>query len=239
MGRTQTRNTTPLADGPGFFLALALLCVTLVASCSAFNTVKGGEPQPPDPGAPAPVLETSAQSSASKDPQKVSKTAPLPVPDNTHEKLDELDSKILILEQKVAQLESRSVKPELEYSNPEQLYQQARTLLLKGDTKKAAPLFNTLAREHSDHSLADNAMYWLGECYYSAGQYEKAAEVFKELVATFPKADKVPDALLKTGYSYLSLDDANRADHYLKKVIKRYPFSPAAEKAQKKMKTIN
>lgn len=238
MGGTQTRVTTLLTGGYRFFLALALFCVTL-ASCSAFNQVKGGAPLPPETGAPAPVLESSNPSLASKPPEKESRTGSQPEPDATQEKLDELNARISILEQNVAQLEAQSLKTARKYSDPKQLYQQARTLLLKGDTKGAAALFNTLARDHSTHSLADNAMYWLGECHYTSGEYEKAAEVFKKLVIIFPKADKVPDALLKTGYSYLSMDDVNRADHYLKKVIKRYPFSPAAEKAQKKMKTIN
>ena len=51
--------------------------------------------------------------------------------------------------------------------------------------------------QHPDHSLADNAMYWLGECHYSSGQYAKAVTVFKKLVKAYPKAEKVPDALLK------------------------------------------
>ena len=37
--------------------------------------------------------------------------------------------------------------------------------------------------QHPDHSLADNAMYWLGECHYSSGQYAKAVTVFKKLVS--------------------------------------------------------
>ncbi|MCP4718853.1 MAG: tetratricopeptide repeat protein, partial [Desulfobacteraceae bacterium] len=90
--------------------------------------------------------------------------------------------------------------------------------------------------QHPKHNLADNAMYWLGECHYSSGQYAKAVAVFKDLVKAYPKAEKVPDAILKTGYSYLSLDDINRAHHYLKLVLTKYPFSPAAEKAQEKLK---
>jgi len=48
----------------------------------------------------------------------------------------------------------------------------------------------------------------------------------------------VPDALLKTAYAYLSLDDADRAHHYLKKVVKQYPFTPAGEKAEQKLKAF-
>ena len=59
---------------------------------------------------------------------------------------------------------------------------------------------------------------------YSMGEFKKAIQVFKDLEKIYPKSEKVPDALLKTGYSYISLDDSNRAHHYLKLVLKKYPF---------------
>jgi len=152
-----------------------------------------------------------------------------------------LEDKILLLEKKISTLELQlaSRKPviyQISYTEPSQLYKKARNLLLKGDTTNAAQLFETFVAQHPGHSLADNAMYWLGECHYSSGRYTKAVIVFKNLVKSYPKAEKVPDALLKTGYSYLSMDDINRAHHYLKLVLTRYPFSPAAEKAQEKLK---
>ena len=82
------------------------------------------------------------------------------------------------------------------------------------------------------------ALYWLGECSYSLEEFPKAIQTFKELVDRYPKRGKVPDALLKTAYAYLSLDDSDRAHHYLKLVVKRYPFTPAGEKAEQKLKAF-
>lgn len=157
--------------------------------------------------------------------------------------MDALQNKISVLENKVDSLESqvagqKKVVYTVEYSDPAQLYQKARGLLLSNDIDNAADLFSTFAKAHPDHSLADNALYWLGECHYTKGRYDQSILVFKDLVAKYPKAEKVPDALLKTGYAYLSQDDVNRASHFLKKVIKKYPFSPAAEKAQEKLRTF-
>ena len=69
-------------------------------------------------------------------------------------------------------------------------------------------------------------------------KYQKAITIFKDLVTKYPKSGKVPGALLKTGYAYLSLDNPNRAHHYLKTVLIKYPFSPAAEKAEEKLKSF-
>ena len=119
--------------------------------------------------------------------------------------------------------------------SPVKLYKKGRALLLERNIPMAQTLFSDFVKKFPDHELADNALYWLGECSYTTGDYEKAAKIFKTLVQTYPKGQKVPDALLKTGYSYMSIDDVSQANHYFKKVITRYPFSPAADKAQQKL----
>jgi tol-pal system protein YbgF len=120
--------------------------------------------------------------------------------------------------------------------DPVKLYNKGRELLLrKRNVPMAQVLFSDFIKEFPNHELADNAMYWLGECSYTTGHYEQAAKIFKTLVQTYPKGQKVPDALLKTGYAYISIDDVSQANHYFKQVITRYPFSPAADKAQKRL----
>jgi TolA-binding protein len=89
---------------------------------------------------------------------------------------------------------------------PRLLYQEARDSLLKGDYDKASRLFKEYALRNPDGELADNALYWLGECHYSQGRYQEAAEVFKDLVQRYPKGGK------------------------------QYPFTPAGEKAEQKLK---
>jgi tol-pal system protein YbgF len=119
--------------------------------------------------------------------------------------------------------------------DPVKLYEKGRALLLEPNIPMAQKLFSDFVNKFSDHELADNALYWLGECSYTTGDYETAANIFKRLVQTYPKGQKVPDALLKTGYAYMAIDDVRQADHYFKQVITRYPFSPAADKAQQKL----
>ncbi|CCK79603.1 tol-pal system protein YbgF [Desulfobacula toluolica] len=147
---------------------------------------------------------------------------------------------ISTLETKIAFLEktpqpAAPIQYKIEALKPADLYKKARNLLLENNFSKAAGLFSEFIKHYPQNSLADNCVYWLGECHYSLKDYKKAIEVFKDLEIKYPKSEKVPDAILKTGYSYLLLDDFNRANHYLKQVLKQYPFSPAAEKAQKKL----
>ncbi|MCP3944936.1 MAG: tol-pal system protein YbgF [Desulfobacteraceae bacterium] len=213
-----------MAPIKNFFFKSFLLCLGSIAfcSCSSFDSIK----QTVDP-----VAQTDLARPSTED-------------ENTgynQHGVAELEEEILLLEKTVSGLENQLSNREpaiykITYTAPPQLYQKARNLLLEGDFINAAQLFRIFIQQHPKHNLANNSMYWLGECSYSSGQYTEAVTIFKNLVKTYPKGKKVPDALLKTGYSYLSMDDTNRAHHYLKAVLIKYPFSPAAEKAQEKLK---
>jgi tol-pal system protein YbgF len=157
--------------------------------------------------------------------------------DNT---IIKLKGTILRLEKKINYQKNQLSKKIIQYKTndltPQVLYKKARNLLIEEDYVNAASLFSSFINNYSKDSLADNAVYWLGECHYSLGNYKRAIVVFKDLEKKYPKSEKAPDAILKTGYCYLSLDDTNRANHFLKLVLTRYPFSPASEKAQEKLK---
>ncbi|MDY0221080.1 MAG: tol-pal system protein YbgF [Desulfobacterium sp.] len=174
--------------------------------------------------------------------------------------LEEIQTELTTLDQRIAALESletrvttleKTVKtkiyneestlnqePQPVYTNPVLLYNRARSLLLEENFQGAAGLFKEYVKQFPDSELADNALYWLGECHYSQGEYQTAIKIFKDVVTLYPKREKVPDALLKTAYSYLILDDSDRAHHYLKLVVKGYPFTQAGEKAEQKLKAF-
>ncbi len=219
--------------------SLIVLTVSLLTSCAALDFFKPKSQETETRQTPpAQEVSTAEREKSDHSAQNIGNEA------NEEKNMSDLEDKVAQLENKVTDLETQVAEQKkvvytIEYSDPAQLYQKARTLLLAGETDNAADLFSTFAKAHPDHALADNAMYWLGECHYSLGRYQKAIIVFKALVKTYPKAAKVPDALLKTGYAYLSLDDINRANHFLKLVLKKYPFSPAGEKAQDKLKEFN
>ena len=148
--------------------------------------------------------------------------------------IEKLQDQIKVLEKKITYITKNQTKD----LTPPLLYKKARNLLIEDNYLIAADLFAGFIKKFPEHDLADNAAYWLGECYYSLNNFDKAITVFKDLVTKYPKSGKVPGALLKTGFGYLSLDDSNRAHHYLKTVLRKYPFSPAAEKAEEKLKNF-
>lgn len=120
----------------------------------------------------------------------------------------------------------------------ETTYHQAMAAFKARDYSRALALFTTVVETYPRHALADNALYWSGECHYGKKEYAKALETFQSLVARYPKGRKVPGALLKAGYACLELKDVSRGKAYLKQVISQYPFSPEATKAEAKLKTL-
>ena len=124
------------------------------------------------------------------------------------------------------------------YTEPIILYKAGRSALIEEKYTAAIKLFNDFLTKFPRNDLADNALYWIGECYYATADFKKAIGSFKKVVDKYPRGMKVPDALLKTAYSYFSLNDKNRAHHYLKLVVEKYPFSEASEKAQIKLKAF-
>jgi TolA-binding protein len=55
------------------------------------------------------------------------------------------------------------------------------------------------------------------------------------MVATYPKGSKVPDAMLKIGYSLVSMNEPEKARAALQSLLVKYPKSPAAAKARERL----
>ena len=122
--------------------------------------------------------------------------------------------------------------------NADQLYKKALSVYKDRNYGKAAAIFNSIFENYPGHNLADNALYWTGECFYAQKNYKGAIRAFKKVLEKYPGGSKVSDSLLKIGYSYLALGDKTNAQSFLKKVVKQYPFTPAGSKAGEMLKRI-
>ena len=59
-------------------------------------------------------------------------------------------------------------------------------------------------------------------------EVERARQSFAQVLALYPEHGKVADTLFKLGVVHFRLDDGERAQEYLDRVIAEYPDSPAA-----------
>jgi tol-pal system protein YbgF len=117
----------------------------------------------------------------------------------------------------------------------QELYRRALDALTAGQHADAAAGFREFLRLHPAHDFADNAQYWLGECYYDLKDYQTAAREFRRVVDRYPDGNKVADALLKLGYAELALGDEPAGRGTLEKLARQFPKADAAGRAQAKL----
>ena len=117
-------------------------------------------------------------------------------------------------------------------------YDEAWRLVERKDFRAAIPRFRVFLKKYPNSDFADNAQYWLGECYYGLKEYDQAILEFDAVRRKYPKGDKVPAALLKQGFAFAELGDKVDARLILQELADRYPQSEEAAKAKQKLKTL-
>lgn len=123
-------------------------------------------------------------------------------------------------------------------ADPEELYNLARQAMDTGNYALAIAEFSQVLDHFPQSEFADNACYWLGECYYAQKNFPKAAETFQRLLKEYPQGEKVPGALLKLGYALAEQKEQAKAAASLREVIEKYPTTDEAKLAKEKLKAL-
>jgi tol-pal system protein YbgF len=118
------------------------------------------------------------------------------------------------------------------------LYHQSFQQLREGRHSEAAEGFRNFLRQFSGHDLADNAQYWLGESFYDRKDFSAAVREFRRVIERYPVGNKVPDALLKVGFSYLALGSTEVGRQTLEQVQRSYPRHEAAALAATRLSEL-
>ncbi len=116
-------------------------------------------------------------------------------------------------------------------AEPLALYKSAYDDLRAGRHDAAEKGFRDFVRRYPHHDYADNAQYWLGECFYDQKRYDKAAPEFRAVLTRWPTGNKAPDAMLKLGFSLIALGDVDKGGKVLREVPATYPRTEAARLA--------
>jgi len=133
---------------------------------------------------------------------------------------------------------SKRVLPSLA-GTVEELYNRGQDHIIAGRFSESRAALAELVAAYPKSDLADNALYWIAETYYTEKDYKKAAGLFSEAVSIYPAGNKAPDSLLKAGFSLMELDDIKGATTALDALIKRYPGTDAAVKAKKTLEKLS
>jgi tol-pal system protein YbgF len=85
----------------------------------------------------------------------------------------------------------------------------------------------------SEH--ADDATYWLADCYFKQGNFSAAVLRFDDVARQYPKGNKAADALYRQGEALLRMGHAKAAGNAFEKVLRDYPDSARAPEAKRQL----
>ena len=110
-------------------------------------------------------------------------------------------------------------------------YIDALGLYHRGNFNESLEMFKFLLQFDSNLDLLDNCQYWVGQIYFKKNNYETAIKEFKK-VLKYKNSNKHDDAIYKLSKCYFHLDDNEKADYELNKLVNNYPDSEYVKKAK-------
>lgn len=123
-------------------------------------------------------------------------------------------------------------------ANAKEAYDAAFDMLKQGQYDPSQTAFQNFLKTYPKDAMADNAQYWIGELHYVQRRFPEALMAFNQVLLRWPNSLKVPDALLKIGFSFYELNDMENANSSLQRLIKDFPTSSPATVAKPRLVQI-
>jgi len=156
-------------------------------------------------------------------------------------KLLDFEKKLVALENLIQKAENEKVIEKFDDLSTEEIrseYQKAFDLIKSGEYFAAEETLSIFIALYSDTEFIDDAIYWLGESFYSQKKYNKALKEFEKITKHHPNSEKLVEAILKTGFTQFELGDIEKSIKTLNQLIKSYPDSSASRLAKDKLNSI-
>jgi tol-pal system protein YbgF len=154
---------------------------------------------------------------------------------SANQRIDRLSEQLAQVKKLIENLPKLPTFTQITPGNPDQLFAAAYGDYSRGNYDLAISEFRQYVETYPTSEMADNAQYWIGECYYSKKMLNEAVAEFDRVVQMFPKGDKVPGARFKKGLALIELGqpDAGRAE--LTALIRLFPRSNEAVLARQQL----
>jgi tol-pal system protein YbgF len=129
-------------------------------------------------------------------------------------------------------------KPETLRVDADQLYNTAYLDFTRAKYDVAIGGFRSFIEQFPKSDNADNAQYWIGECYYSQGKLDTAVIELKTVLTRYPDGNKASAAAYKLALVYQQQGSKPQARAQLNRVIKDYPNSAEAKLARDRLQAL-
>jgi tol-pal system protein YbgF len=116
-------------------------------------------------------------------------------------------------------------------------YRSAYEAWRQADSETCIDRFRNFLQTYPASAYADDAAYWLADCYFKQGDYKTAVLRFDDVVSRYPKGNKAADALYRQGEALLRLGPGygKAAGKAFERVLTEYPDSGRAKEAKRQL----
>lgn len=159
-------------------------------------------------------------------------------------KLDETNNRVAALarrmEENQVQIQTlRSVPSGVSGEiSPDRVYSATYNDYLMGNFSLAINGFQDFLANFPESEYADNAAYYLGDCYLQQGRHELAVQAFDQVINLYPKGDKAPVAYFKKAAALQQMQKLDDAVDSLKKLRRLFPKSQEADLALQELQKL-
>lgn len=118
---------------------------------------------------------------------------------------------------------------------PQRLFSTALADFTAGQWTLCIEGFNSYLKSYARNDAADDAQWYIGECFYSDGKFADAADAYNRVITSYPKGDRVPDSYYKLGMALNNMKQTERAREAWETLMKQFPDSDSARLAKQNM----
>lgn len=124
------------------------------------------------------------------------------------------------------------------FDNPEQLYAFAYGQFVKRNFEQSATYFQKYIDAYGSTEAADNAQFWIGECYFNLTKYEDSLRAYDKVISDHQRSDKLAASFLKKGLTLLRLERRDEGVVMLRAVITQFSRSQEAAAATEELNRL-
>lgn len=125
-------------------------------------------------------------------------------------------------------------------------YEAGIAVYREGRYADAIDQFRGFLQNYPSSEYADNALFWIGECHFKLGEYERAVLTFEDVVRNHSDGNKVPDALYRQGVALIELGRKSgqereyipAAREIFERIVKEYPDSERVPEAKTQLEKL-
>jgi tol-pal system protein YbgF len=122
---------------------------------------------------------------------------------------------------------------------PQRMYNTSLADFTAGQWALCIDGFNTYVRNFPRNDLADDAQWYIGECYQQDGKFAEAIDAYNRVITNYPKGDRVPDAYYKRGVALSAMGQTDRARESFETLMKMFPDHDMARMAKQQLDRLN